>query len=202
MMVLKSQYTPITQNDDENKEKLVSSISSWDISFAPPPVTSEPDHGYTYPSKTNERSPNSHKVTSPRMDDNENANTDEVSDPIPTPTEGRLTYTDGSVFEGLHVKGLLLRGKMTYGDGSSVYEGEWRNGKRHGRGICIFSDGSVYEGDFKKSHIHGHGVMIWSDGGWYLGDWHKDEMHGWGMELEPDGTVRHEGRWKRGVPVR
>ena len=35
-----------------------------------------------------------------------------------------------------------------YADGA-VYEGDYIDGKRHGRGVYRYADGSVYEGDLK-----------------------------------------------------
>ena len=32
---------------------------------------------------------------------------------------------------------------------SGVYEGEWKDGKRHGRGTEKYADGNVYEGEYK-----------------------------------------------------
>ena len=36
-------------------------------------------------------------------------------------------------------------GKYFYSDGAS-YEGEWKNGKRHGKGLLTLSDGRKYFG--------------------------------------------------------
>jgi len=42
--------------------------------------------------------------------------------------------------------------------GSSIYEGEVKNGKAHGKGILTFNDGTTYEGEFRKNKPHGKGV--------------------------------------------
>jgi hypothetical protein len=44
--------------------------------------------------------------------------------------------------------------------------------------------------------------MSWSDGGWYEGNWVYGEMDGYGKEVRPDGTMRHQGEWRKGQPVR
>jgi hypothetical protein len=95
----------------------------------------------------------------------------------------------------------MIQGRMIYRDGS-VYEGGWVDGKRRGRGICTFVDGSVYEGEFCEGNFHGTGKLTWSDGGWYLGEWNKGEIYGVGMEIRRDGTIRHDGVWRQGVPIR
>ena len=44
---------------------------------------------------------------------------------------------------------------MTYKDGS-VYEGEWKDDKRHGQNCKMtWTDGSVYEGEFSEEMRHG-----------------------------------------------
>jgi hypothetical protein len=114
---------------------------------------------------------------------------------------GVMRFADGRVFEGEYIRGQMIQGKMTYQDGS-VYGGSWVDGMRHGRGKCIFVDGSEYEGEFREGNFHGHGQMTWNDGGWYVGEWFEGEMHGKGKEIRPDGTLRHDGEWARGQPIR
>jgi len=114
---------------------------------------------------------------------------------------GIMRFADGRVFEGEYIRGQMIQGKMTYQDGS-IYGGSWVDGMRHGRGKCIFVDGSQYEGDFREGNFHGHGKMTWNDGGWYVGNWSNGEMDGRGKEVRPDGTLRHDGEWSGGQPIR
>jgi len=114
---------------------------------------------------------------------------------------GVMRFADGRVFEGEFIKGQMILGKMTYQDGS-IYNGSWVDSTRHGKGTCIFVDGSVYEGEFKEGHFHGQGQMTWNDGGFYIGKWCEGEMHGCGKEVRADGTLRHEGEWLHGQPIR
>lgn len=114
---------------------------------------------------------------------------------------GIMRFADGRVFEGEYIRGQMIQGKMTYQDGS-VYGGSWVDGMRHGRGKCIFVDGSEYEGEFREGNFHGQGKMTWNDGGWYIGEWCDGEMHGKGKEIRPDGSLRHDGEWSRGQPLR
>jgi hypothetical protein len=76
---------------------------------------------------------------------------------------GIMRFADGRMYED------MVDGKMTYEDGST-YEGKWKNGLRHGNGRCIFVDNSVYEGQFMDGELCGHGRMVvCPDGGWYEG---------------------------------
>jgi hypothetical protein len=115
--------------------------------------------------------------------------------------KGTMRFADGRVFVGEYVNGQMTEGKMIYQDGST-YEGGWADGMRHGRGKCVFTDESIYEGEFREGEFHGHGKMTWSDGGWYEGEWWNGEMHGQGKEIRPNGTLRHEGAWSKGQPMR
>jgi len=115
--------------------------------------------------------------------------------------QGTMRFADGRVFVGEYVNGQMTEGKMIYQDGST-YEGGWADGMRHGRGKCVFTDESIYEGEFREGEFHGHGKMTWSDGGWYEGEWWNGEMHGQGKEMRPNGSLRHEGAWSKGQPVR
>ncbi|GKY97762.1 hypothetical protein MPSEU_000734400 [Mayamaea pseudoterrestris] len=114
---------------------------------------------------------------------------------------GIMKFADGRVFEGEYINGQMIEGKMTYQDGST-YTGSWVDGMRHGKGRCVFTDHSVYEGEFREGEFYGYGKMSWSDGGWYEGNWVYGEMDGYGKEVRPDGTLRHQGEWRKGQPVR
>jgi len=114
---------------------------------------------------------------------------------------GIMKFADGRTFEGEYINGQMIEGRMTYQDGST-YSGSWVDGMRHGRGKCVFTDDSVYEGEFREGEFSGQGKMAWSDGGWYQGEWWNGEMHGKGKEVRPDGSIRHDGEWCRGQPIR
>jgi hypothetical protein len=114
---------------------------------------------------------------------------------------GVMRFADGRVFEGHYLRGKMITGLMTYQDGS-IYGGSWVDGMRHGRGKCTFFDGAEYEGEFQAGNFHGFGQMTWNDGGWYVGEWSDGEMHGRGKEIRPDGSLRHDGEWARGQPIR
>lgn len=114
---------------------------------------------------------------------------------------GVMKFADGRAFEGEYVNGQMVEGTMTYQDGST-YSGGWADGMRHGRGRCVFTDQSIYEGEFREGEFFGHGKMSWSDGGWYEGEWWNGDMQGYGKEVRPDGSLRHEGQWAKGQPIR
>jgi hypothetical protein len=115
--------------------------------------------------------------------------------------QGAMKFSDGRTFKGRYLKGQIVEGKMTYQDGST-YDGTWFEGMRHGTGRCAFADQSIYEGEFFEGEFHGIGRMSWNDGGWYEGNWKNGEMNGLGREVRSDGSIRHDGEWKKGQPIR
>ena len=114
---------------------------------------------------------------------------------------GTMQFTDGRIFQGEFRQDEASEGTMSYIDGAQ-YEGELHHGNRHGFGVYRFADGSYYEGESVMNLFEGKGKMTWSDGGWYQGDWSRGEIHGFGKEYRPDGSLRHDGRWIKGVPIR
>lgn len=114
---------------------------------------------------------------------------------------GSMKFSDGRMFQGEFRQDEACKGTMSYIDGAH-YKGELHHGNRHGFGVYRFSDGSYYEGESVMNLFEGKGKMTWSDGGWYQGDWSRGEIHGFGMEYRPDGSLRHDGRWIKGVPIR
>lgn len=55
---------------------------------------------------------------------------------------------------------------LTGDDASLVgeYKGEMLNGKRNGFGVCKYENGSVYMGEWKDNKYHGKGKLIYSEG--------------------------------------
>jgi len=115
---------------------------------------------------------------------------------------GRYEWSDGRVYDGSFKQDRREgKGTYTWPDGA-IYSGDFKNGHRHGQGCYKFKDGSVYTGEFKEGKYDGVGECVWSDGRCYRGEWYKGHAHGYGVEVRPDGTIRHEGEWKKDRPIR
>jgi len=54
--------------------------------------------------------------------------------------------------------------------------GEWKDGKRHGQGTYIMSDGSMYAGQWKDSVPNGEGTYTFTDGKIDKGIWKKGKL--------------------------
>ncbi|KAJ0399708.1 hypothetical protein ATCC90586_002701 [Pythium insidiosum] len=65
------------------------------------------------------------------------------------------------------------------------YEGDWRNGRPHGRGVLVYDDALHvrYEGAFVEGQRHGYGEMRYASGNVYRGDWVQDVKCGHGTML-------------------
>jgi len=78
--------------------------------------------------------------------------------------------------------------------GRITYEGEWRNGVKHGKGKEIADQGRmIYDGFWKDNAKDGYGCQIFSNGNVYKGEWQLGKMHGKGiLELNSGGTLEGE----------
>lgn len=99
------------------------------------------------------------------------------------------------------------------------YEGEWRNGVKHGNGKLIMKDGSFYEGEFRDGEINGKGYKFDStkqteftgeffEGAYqgkgilrcknkyvYEGDFYENLKHGYGEFNEFKVNQNYKGQW-------
>ncbi|GLE11690.1 hypothetical protein PINS_up024259 [Pythium insidiosum] len=59
------------------------------------------------------------------------------------------------------------------GSSNARYEGEWRDGLPHGRGVLVYDDALNvrYEGAFVEGQRHGYGEMRYASGNVYRGEW-------------------------------
>lgn len=51
------------------------------------------------------------------------------------------------------------------------YEGEWRDGKFHGKGIKTLPDGTIFDGEWTEGRPQGMGMCKYPDGAKYTGNW-------------------------------
>lgn len=94
-----------------------------------------------------------------------------------------------------------------YGEasGSAEYKGEFRAGRKHGKGTKVWASGDRYEGNFADDMKHGTGRYVWgsgvrSSGERYAGEYRNDMREGIGTYEWPSGD-RYEGAWRRDLPI-
>ena len=56
-----------------------------------------------------------------------------------------------------------------------------------------------YVGEYKDGKKHGKGRYTWYDGGIYVGNWKDGKEHGKGTYTSPVGT-KYVGEWREGKP--
>lgn len=92
------------------------------------------------------------------------------------------------------------KGTYTWANGNR-YEGDWRDGKQSGKGVFTSSSGDHYEGDWRDGKQNGKGIFKWSDGDYYEGEYRDDKRNGLGIlslstenQAHPNGV----GEWVGG----
>ncbi|XP_018412758.1 PREDICTED: MORN repeat-containing protein 3 [Nanorana parkeri] len=83
------------------------------------------------------------------------------------------------------------------GEYVKLYSGCWKNNKQHGYGTFFYRDTEYYEGHWKAGQRSGWGRMHFANGEIYEGEWLEDKHSGQGMLLLANEN-RYEGSWKNG----
>jgi hypothetical protein len=84
--------------------------------------------------------------------------------------------------------------------GLASYSGEFRAGRKHGKGVKTWPSGDRYEGYFVDDRKEGTGLYAWgrgsaSAGERYTGGFRADKRHGYGVYEWPNGD-RYAGPWE------
>ena len=108
-----------------------------------------------------------------------------------------IKYENGHVYEGEIKNGLRHGyGKYTWPSGQQ-YVGGYMDGKQHGYGTRTWPSGQQYVGDYKYDKQNGHGTFTWADGERHVGDWKDGVECGHGERTWPSGQ-KYVGDWKDG----
>ena len=114
-----------------------------------------------------------------------------------------------NVWQNYWAQGEQLNGQL-HGDGmeydpknpNPFYEGEFRMGKRHGKGKeCEYLGSIVYEGEFKDGKRHGEGTEHGFGFIRYVGGYQNGKCHGTGKWYGPGNNASmpfHEGHFEDG----
>lgn len=116
-----------------------------------------------------------------------------------------------------HGKGIVRYDDRSKPRGGVIFEGEYQNGTRHGRGCMLFRNGDTFEGEWREGRQH-YGTYFWrasgscyvghvkngffedeegwvfypKDGGYDVGTWKAGKMEGWATYVRKDGYSRCE----------
>ena len=90
---------------------------------------------------------------------------------------------------------------LIFSDGKK-YDGEFKDGKKNGKGVETQSDGTTYDGMWKDGLPHGKGVATWPGETTYDGEWTDGMRNGNGVMKTPSfgGTTYYDGMWTDGLP--
>jgi hypothetical protein len=97
--------------------------------------------------------------------------------------------------------GQCIEGDCDYGFGTYTtangdkYVGEFKDGKKHGKGAMKWADGFKYEGDWENDLRHGKGVFTSPSGDKYVGEYRFNMKNGFGSYFYNNGAY-YEGEWK------
>jgi hypothetical protein len=88
-------------------------------------------------------------------------------------------------------------GKAYWKSGRMMYDGFYKDGLKHGKGVEYWISGIVnYDGYWLENKRHGYGKLFYDTGElWYDGKWDKHMYNGYGKEYNLDGSMRYDGEW-------
>ena len=79
-------------------------------------------------------------------------------------------------------------------DSKGDYTGEYKDGLRHGKGVCKYPSGNVYDGEWENDKENGYGVYTWPNGDKYEGYFRNGLRNGRGTYTWPSGE-KYVGQW-------
>ena len=109
-----------------------------------------------------------------------NNTTDNNSIKISLNDEMEIFENDTPIFKGKH-KNFLPHG---FGiNFQEKYEGNYKNGLKHGHGTFYINDIKIYEGEFQNNLYHGQGKFYRYNKVSYNGEFKNNKYHGYGIQL-------------------
>ena len=105
-------------------------------------------------------------------------------------SNGKIKYEGDCLDDNFEGKGTY------YYENGNRYEGEWKKGLKHGKGILYYdheTQKKKYDGYFIKGKFEGKGNYYWNDGSYYKGNFVNGLKHGYGAYYKKDGTLKYEG---------
>jgi hypothetical protein len=78
------------------------------------------------------------------------------------------------------------------------YFGDYKNGRKNGKGVYLFSNGYIYSGEFEYGIRNGKGIDFYSNGEAYCGEFVNGNRTGKGMHFYSDGRIR-SGEYREGM---
>jgi len=122
---------------------------------------------------------------------------------FPKMLTGLLEFPDGARYVGEYKedkeKNQTLHGKGEYISRAFRYSGEFRDGKKQGKGVYVWANGDKFEGDFASDQVSGKGRWEFASGDIYIGEVVNAIMVGKGVLVAKNGD-KYEGLFADGRP--
>ncbi|GKT36175.1 putative Phosphatidylinositol-4-phosphate 5-kinase [Aduncisulcus paluster] len=112
---------------------------------------------------------------------------------------GKMVFANKDVYEGEYQDGKRTgKGKYKWFASGCEYEGDYVDGLRDGEGTMKYNNGAVYGGTWVKGKRHGAGKMIFPNKDFYYGEWKEGLQSGTGMYTYKQSRVSFHGIWELG----
>jgi len=113
--------------------------------------------------------------------------------------DNKNAYLIGAKYEGGFKEGKFHgKGILTWPNGKYQYIGNFVNGDRSGYGTFTFGNGTRYEGNWNGHAREGFGTANFPNGDKYIGEWKNDFQDGQGTLTYADGRPQDKGVWVKG----
>lgn len=114
--------------------------------------------------------------------------------------KGKLFYPNGDFYDGYFNLDTFFEGDgeltiLNYG----FYKGQWKNGKKCGKGIFRFQNGNYYDGEWEDDAPNGKGIFLYKAlAREYNGEWLRGVRTGFGTMKFYNGY--YTGNWANDLP--
>ena len=114
----------------------------------------------------------------------------------------KLTYSNGTVYEGGYRNGLFNgEGTLIFPD-CSKYDGNFVNGAIEGKGEYTTSNGDIYEGQFADNEYCGHGKYTYVNGNTIEGKFEGNKIKGYAsIEISGEDEGRQINGYEWVTPI-
>ncbi len=110
---------------------------------------------------------------------------------VPKILAGLIDFPDGAKYNGEYKedkdKTKILHGRGEYSSSDFRYNGEFKDGKKQGRGVYEWKNGMRFEGDFANDSPNGRGIWLFATGDKYEGEVKNSEITGKGVFITKSG---------------
>ena len=97
------------------------------------------------------------------------------------------------------MKDIEIKGWVISHDVTVDYVGQAEGGIPNGWGNAQYLDGKLYDGEWKDGKFHGRGKEFYPDGTLeFEGEFKEGLRDGYGKAYLHDGKLIYEGKWKNG----